>query len=127
MCLHAVARCDLFPQRQQHLVDEHGAVVRVVDDVGELVGVEAEVERVEHAAHQRDAEVGFEVRTVVPAERRDAVAGLDAESMQRAGEAPRADREVGVGVAMDRLVGSARHDSRGEGRSARRGGRSPTA
>ncbi len=85
-------RAHLFPQRQQALVDEDGAVLRVVDDVGELVGVEAQVERVQHAAHQRDAEVGLEVRTVVPAERGDAVAGLDAEIEQRAGEAARADR-----------------------------------
>ena len=42
------------------------------------------------AAGERDAEVGLEVLAVVPAERRDAVAGLDAEVFQRAGEAARA-------------------------------------
>ena len=89
----------LLPERQQAFVDEHGAVVGVVDDVGELVGVEAEVEGVEDAAHERDAEVGLEVRAVVPAERGDAIARPDAEIEQGAGEAAGADGEVAVGVA----------------------------
>ena len=91
---HVDLRPHLFPQRQQRFVDEHRAVVGVVDDVGELVGVEAEVERVEDAADERDAEVGLEVRAVVPAERGDAVAGADAEVEQGAGEAPGAAGEV---------------------------------
>ncbi len=33
------------------------AVLGVVDDVGELVGMQAQVERVQHGAHQRDGEV----------------------------------------------------------------------
>ena len=88
----------------------------MVDDVGELVGVEAEVERVEDAAHERDAEVGLEVRAVVPAERGDAVAGLDAEVEQGPGEAAGAVGEVGEGVAVDRLVGEAPDDFLAAGR-----------
>ena len=59
----------------------------MVDDVGELVGVEAEVERVEDAADERNAEVGLEVLAVVPAEGGDAVAGADAEVGQDTGPA----------------------------------------
>ena len=80
-------------------------IVGVVDDVGELVGVEAEVERVEHAAHERDAEVGLEVRAVVPAEGGDAVAGRDAEIEQDPREASGAVGEFGAGIAPDALVG----------------------
>ena len=54
--------------------------------------------------------MGLEVRAVVPGERGDAVAGADAEVRERAGEAPRANGPVGVGVAMQRLVRPARHD-----------------
>ena len=50
------------------------------------------------------------MRTVVPCQRGDAVAGLDAEIEQRAGEAAGADGEVAVGVAADGLVGGAPHD-----------------
>ena len=112
---------------QQAFVHEDRAILGVVDDVGELVGVEAEVERVEHAAHQRDAEVGLEVRAVVPAERGDAVAGRDAEIEQDPGEAAGAVGEVGAGVAADRLVGECARRFPGGGRPFPRGGRSSTA
>ena len=88
-----------------------GAVLGVVDDVGELVGVEAEVERVEHAAHERDGEVGLEVRAVIPAERGDAVAGDDAEVEEDAGRgAGRGAVKSAHGVAVNRLVREARDD-----------------
>ena len=41
-------------------------ILGVVDDVGELLGEEADVERVEHRAHARDGEVGLEVLLGVP-------------------------------------------------------------
>lgn len=59
----------------------------------------------EHAADEGDAEIGIEVRAVVPAEGGDAVAGRDAEVQEDAGEAPAADGEVGEGVALERRIG----------------------
>ena len=61
-------------------------------------------------ANQRDGEVGLEVRAVIPAERRHAVAGNDAEIEQGASEAPGPVREVAHRVAMNRLVREARDD-----------------
>ena len=61
------------------LVDDHRAVVRVRCDVREVVRVQAQVERVQHEAAARDAEVRLVVLVVVPAERRDAVAALEPE------------------------------------------------
>ena len=72
--------------------------------------MKAKVERVEHAAHHRNAEIGFEVLIVIPAECRDAVAGAGAESLKCAGEPPRAAGEVGVMITMDRGVLQARDD-----------------
>ena len=72
--------------------------------------MKAEVERVEDGADEGDAEIRLEVRAVVPAERGDAVAGMDAEIEEGAGEAAGAFREGGVVVTADRLVGRAPDD-----------------
>ena len=76
---------------------------------------------------ERDAEVGLEVRAVVPAEGGDAVAGREAEVEEDLGEAAGAVGEVGEGVAADRLVGEAPDDFLAAEDLFRRGGRSSTA
>ena len=104
--------CSQNGSRHSSTMDD--AVLGVVDDVGELVGVQAQVEGVEDAARERDAEVGLEVRSVVPAQRGDAVAGLNAEVDEHLGQAAGAAGEVGVGVAADQAaVGKARDDFAG--------------
>ena len=62
------------------------AVLGVVDDVGQLLGREPDVERVQHGPHAGDGEIGLEVALVVPAEGADAVARLDAEPGQGGGQ-----------------------------------------
>ena len=59
----------------------------MVDDVGELLLEQADVERVQHRADAGHGEVQLEMALVVPGERRHAVALLDAEPRERAGEA----------------------------------------
>ena len=81
---------ELLEQRQQRAVDDDRLVAGVRRDVREVGGVEAEVERVQDEAAARDAEVALVVLVVVPGERRDAVAGLEAEILQRDGELLRA-------------------------------------
>src|SRR5204863_5298152 len=72
--------------------------------------VEAEVEGMEDPAGERNAEVGLEVRAVVPGERGDAVAGSDAETREGLREAARAAGEVAVFVAFDGFIGGAPDD-----------------
>src|SRR5690606_25066837 len=51
------AGADAVQQRQQRRVDEHHAVIGVVDDVGDLVGCQPQVERVQHGSRQRSCQV----------------------------------------------------------------------
>ena len=82
--LHArQLRRELGQRRHQRAVDDDDLVFRVVHDVGELVGEQADVERVEHAAHAGDREVRLEVLLGVPRERRDPITRLDAEAAER--------------------------------------------
>jgi len=57
------------------------------------------VDRVQLRAHARDGEVGLEVPVVVPAQRPDPVAVLDAGRREGAGDLPDAVAVLGVGVA----------------------------
>ena len=78
---------ELLEQRQQDVVDDEEAVLGVVRDPADLVGRKPQVQRVHHAARRRNAEIAFEVRVVVPAQRRDAVALLQAGGEQRGARA----------------------------------------
>ncbi len=92
-------------QRPEHLVDEQDAVAGVLGDVGEVVGVEAKVERVRDHPAGGEPEVRLEVLVVVPAERPDAVAVAQPELLaQRDREPLRAVDEVGIGVGVPALV-----------------------
>ena len=73
-------------QRNQRSVHQDHVVFGVVDHVGELLGEETDVQRMQHGAHARDGKVGFEMFLVVPLESGDTVAGTDAQSFQRGGE-----------------------------------------
>ena len=82
--LHArQVRRELRQRRHQRAVDDDDLVFRVVHDVGELVGEQADVERVEHAAHAGNGEVRLEMLLGVPREGRDPITRLDAEAAQR--------------------------------------------
>ena len=100
--LRAVAK--LFEQRHERTIDDDGLVAAVVRDVREIVRVQAEIQRVEHEAAARDAEVRLMMLHVVPAERPDAIALLQAELLQRDGELLRPAHRVRVRRAVERLV-----------------------
>ena len=101
---------ELPVERQQHVVDDQEAVLGIVRDPADLVGRQAQVQRVHHAAGRRDAEVALEVRVVVPAQRGDALAVLQAELLQGRSQRARASVVLGVGVRAQRLVRQARDD-----------------
>ena len=73
-----------LPQElDERAVADDDPVLGVVGDVGDLLGEQADVERVQDGAHGRHREVGLEVLLVVPHERPDAVAFGDAAFRQR--------------------------------------------
>ena len=73
----------------------------MVDDVGELLVEQADVERVQHRPDARDREVELEVALVVPGERPDPVALLDAEPAERAREPVDPLGDLGEGGRLD--------------------------
>ena len=97
-------------QRQQRRVDEQHSVRRVVDDVLELLREQSGVDGVHDGAHARHRIVELEVAVVVPGQRRDPVAGLDAGGRQRVGELAGAAEHVAPGAAVSRRVHRDRDD-----------------
>ena len=73
---------------------------RVVDDVGEIVRGEAEVDRYEHGPDLRDRVERLELRVRIRRDVDDAVALLDTECLQRGGPAIAALEEVAVREAL---------------------------
>jgi hypothetical protein len=102
---------------QHRRVDEDHPVLPVVDDVGQLLREQPQVERVQHRSHGRHREVGLQVLLGVPQQRADAVALADAEAGQRAGQTGRPDGDLGVGrlahaVAVEGPDGAVGEDPR---------------
>ena len=87
-------------QAEQRTVDEDHLVVGVVDDVGELLGEEPDVQRVQHPAGAGGGEVQLEVAGRVPRERRDATVGRDPQIVEHTAELAGPYRPVGVGRAF---------------------------
>ena len=96
---------ELLEQRHEHLVDDDDAVAGVRGDVREVGRVQADVQRVEHVAAARDAEVALHVLRVVPAKGRYAVAALESEPVERDGELLRAAHHLAVVRAVEAAVG----------------------
>src|SRR6202011_4341987 len=80
-------------------IEKDHAILSVVDDVRQLIRRQAEVEGVEHRAETGDCEVQLEMTVTIPAERPDAIAGLDAEPRQCVGEAMDAFVEARIRIA----------------------------
>src|SRR2546428_606195 len=96
--------------RHHGRVDKDHRVLGVVDDVGEVLGREPEVQRMEDEAAERRSPVHLEVAVAVPREGRDAVALLQTEGAEDAGEAGRPLGEVRVGVGEEGPAGDTRGD-----------------
>ena len=103
-------RSQLLGEGHEGRIDEDQPVLGVADDVDELVGEEARIERVTDRAHAGHAEVEFDVAMAVPRQGSDPIADTDAEPAERLGETLRALVGLAVAVAMDRTLARARDD-----------------
>src|SRR3546814_5990971 len=69
----------------------------MVRDIGDLLGEEPRVERVEYDAHPRRTVPGGKMASTVPTHRRNAVAGLYPLRRERVRHALRVRADVGIG------------------------------
>ena len=91
---------ELLDQRQKRQIEEQRRVLRVVGDVGDLLGEQARVDGVADGADAGDGVVELEVAVAVPGQRRHAVARLDAEADESVGEPADALARLCVAVAV---------------------------
>ncbi|KAF1857266.1 hypothetical protein Lal_00014497 [Lupinus albus] len=101
---------DALQQRQEGQVGEQQPVFGVVDDVGDLFREQARVDGMADHARAADAVIAFQMAVAVPGQRADSVARPHPQRRQRVRQLLGADPGVGVGVAVDRPLGGARHD-----------------
>jgi hypothetical protein len=86
------------------VVDEDDLVLRVVSDVGQLFGRQADVQGVQHRAHRRRPEVDLQVLLGVPRKGGDAVPVADAERLQRRAQPVNPSGDLAVRRAADPVV-----------------------
>ncbi len=99
----------LLQDRHDRVVDEDDAVLRVVDDIGQLLGEQPDVERVQDRSDAGNGHVQLEVALIVPSERADAIALFDAKPIEHTGEAIDALCHFPVSGAHGATVGERDH------------------
>ena len=101
---------ELLKQRQQHVIDDEKAVVRMIDDEGQLLRMQPQIERVYHAAGGRYAEIGFQVHVVVPAQSANTVSRSQPCTMQRFRQRLDAAVKIQIRVTVQAAVRQAGND-----------------
>lgn len=102
---------DLFEHREEIRIHQQYIGLCVVQRVGNLLGRQAHVDGLQHAAEHRHGEKTLEIAMAVPVHDGDGVAGLQAELAQHVAQALDAHVEVGVSMAaliveaVDNLLG----------------------
>ena len=69
---------ELFEKWQEHIIDDQKPITRVIGDIGNVYRRESQIQRVQDAAGHDRTKLGFEVRVVIPHQRRDTVAAIEA-------------------------------------------------
>ena len=85
-------------------------VVGVIDDVDDLFARQPDVDRVQDRPDRRHGEIELEVPMMVPGKRGDAIAGLDAQSLEHVHQPVNAAVELAVIAAMQAAVAIAADD-----------------
>ncbi len=93
-------------------VREHHRVLGVVDDVGDVVGMQAGIDGVADRSHPRRAVIDFQMPVAVPGQRAHPVARLDAERLQRPDQPAGTPFGVRPGIAVDVALDVLRDDFR---------------
>ena len=90
----------LHQGEEAHVKTQH-LVFCVVDDPGNLLGVQTRVDGVQHTARTTHAEIHFHVAIAVPGQGSHTVAERQPLLVQRVGQLARARRQITVGVAVN--------------------------
>src|SRR5581483_8373506 len=100
--LHLLGK--LLKEGKQHVIDDEPPVLGMIGDIGKFVGMQAQVQRVDHAANYGNSEIRLQMRGMIPHQGGNSVAFLYSSLLQASSYWPRAAVEVGVGAAMDGVI-----------------------
>ena len=103
-------RGNALDDRRKGRIEDHRFVFGVIDDVDQLLRVQARVAGVHHHAAARYRVIGLKVAVVVPRDRGNRTAGLEAQASQRIRKLLCTDSAFAGGVAKERAVGLTRND-----------------
>ncbi|TSE37786.1 hypothetical protein Tfont_00784 [Tepidimonas fonticaldi] len=101
---------DALDDGPERHVERQDAVLGVVDDPGDLLGQQARVDGVQHAAGAADAKVHLEVAIAVPGQGGHPLAQADVHRVQRTRELAGTSGGLAIGGAVDVALDAARDD-----------------
>ena len=76
-------RLQSLEKTDKFIIDEEGRGFRVIDGIGDLLGREADVYRLQHRSHHRDCKECLKKPVAVPIENTDRISGPHAQFLQR--------------------------------------------
>ncbi len=97
-------------QRQEGDVEEQRLIARVIGDPHQLIGMQPRVQRVQHHARARGPVIQLHMPVGVPGQRCHPLRLLDAQPLQRIGDAARAAGDAAPGRAVNLALRTARDD-----------------
>ena len=106
---------ELFQKRHEGEIGHHHAVLRVIDDPGDLIGKQTRIDGVIDRADPHDAVPGFEMPPAIPGKRRHAIAKVYPVAIQPLRDLQRARTRLRIGCAMHRPFDRTRNRSGGRG------------
>jgi hypothetical protein len=101
---------DLLDQRRESAIEKEHPVFRMVDDVNQLLEMQARIAGVYDQSTARHRIINLNVAVIVPSERRDRGARRQSQVEEGVRESFDARRALRKGVAKHRSVGFARND-----------------
>ena len=101
---------DFFQHRHKGDIGHHHAVLRMVDDPGDLIGEQPRIDGMADRTDAHDAVPGFKMAPRVPRDGGDAVAELDAVTVEALRNLHGAIADFGVIGAVDGAFDRSRHD-----------------
>src|SRR5262249_36838565 len=92
--------CQALQQRHQVAVDKDNLILRVIDNIGQLLCKQADIQRVQNRAHTRNSKIQFQMTISVPAKGRDAISPPGSRCLKRVRQLLDALAPISIGIAM---------------------------
>src|SRR5215471_13007809 len=80
--LNFYSMANLFKQVEEHVIDDKEPIFGMIDDIGQFIRMQPQIQSVQYRSRGGNPEIGFEVLMFIPHQSGNPVARLDAGLLQ---------------------------------------------